>query len=89
MNYKIPILDFPSAVDVSDQLLDEERSKPRISKNRNTQVEERNDGFHEKKAKNMKTNQGGSYKAKLAKKYKKPQRKGDKIANRRSKKRRK
>lgn len=89
MNYKIPILDFPSAVEVTDQLLDEERSKPRISKNRNTQVEERNDAFHEKKAKNKKTNQGGSYKAKLAKKYKKPQRKGDKIANRRSKKRRK
>ncbi|MFW2348062.1 MAG: ATP-dependent helicase, partial [Wenyingzhuangia sp.] len=30
--------------------------------------------FHEKSEKNQKTNQGGSYRRNLAKKYKKPQR---------------
>jgi|TARA_B110001452_G_scaffold96923_1_gene80190 ATP-dependent RNA helicase RhlE len=40
----------------------------------------------EKKSKNKKVNLGGSYKFKIAKKYSKPQRKGDKTANRRKKK---
>lgn len=89
MNYKIPRLDIPDLVEVSDQLLPEERDKPKISKNRSTEVIIRNDAFHEKKEKNQKKNQGGSYRFKLAKKYKKSQTKGDIIANRRSKKRRK
>tara|TARA_B100000780_G_scaffold208700_1_gene148813 strand:- start:1934 stop:2062 length:129 start_codon:yes stop_codon:yes gene_type:complete len=42
--------------------------------------------MEEKKAKNKKTNLGGSYKFKIAKKYGKPQRRGDKIANRKKKK---
>ena len=42
--------------------------------------------MEEKKAKNKKTNLGGSYKFKIAKKYNKPRTKGDKIANRRKKK---
>ena len=42
--------------------------------------------MEEKKAKNKKTNLGGSYKFKIAKKYNKPITKGDKIANRRKKK---
>tara|TARA_B110000444_G_C18367741_1_gene378969 strand:+ start:275 stop:403 length:129 start_codon:yes stop_codon:yes gene_type:complete len=42
--------------------------------------------MEEKKAKNKKTNKGGSYKFKIAKKYSKPQTKGDKTANRRNKK---
>lgn len=41
---------------------------------------------HEKKPKNKKVNLGGSYKFKIAKKYSKPKRKGDKVANRRKKK---
>lgn len=41
---------------------------------------------HEKKPKNKKVNLGGSYKFKIAKKYSKPKRKGDKFANRRKKK---
>lgn len=89
MNYKIPQLDIPDLVVASDELLPEERDKPKVSKNRSTEVIFRNDGFHEKKEKNKKTNQGGSYRFKLAKKYKKSQTKGDIIANRRSKKRRK
>jgi len=89
MNYKIPQLDIPDLMVASDELLPEERDKPKVSKNRSTEVIFRNDGFHEKKEKNKKTNQGGSYRFKLAKKYKKSQTKGDIIANRRSKKRRK
>ncbi|MDB4152836.1 hypothetical protein N9605_04610 [Flavobacteriaceae bacterium] len=42
--------------------------------------------MEEKKPKNRKVNLGGSYKFKIAKKYSKPQRKGDKVANRRKKK---
>ena len=41
---------------------------------------------HEKKPKNKIVNLGGSYKFKIAKKYSKPKRKGDKVANRRKKK---
>ena len=89
MNYKIPKTDFPLDVDVSEQLLPEERDRPRISKNRSTEVVHRDAGFHEKKAKNTKTNKGGSYKLKIAKKYKKSQTMGDIIANRRSKNKRK
>lgn len=89
MNCKIPQTDFPLDVDVSEQLLPEERDRPRISKNRSTEVVHRDAGFHEKKAKNTKTNKGGSYKLKIAKKYKKSQTRGDIIANRRSKNKRK
>lgn len=89
MDYKIPQEDFPLDVEVSEQLLAEERDRPKISKNRSTEVVERNAGFHEKKEKNKKTNKGGSYRDKIAKKYKKSQTKGDIVANRRSKKRRK
>ena len=42
--------------------------------------------MEEKKDKNKKTNLGGSYKFKIAKKYSKPKTKGDKHANRRKKK---
>lgn len=89
MNYKIPQTDFPLDVDVSEQLLPEERDRPRISKNRSTEVVFRDAGFHEKNEKNTKTNKGGSYKLKIAKKYKKSQTRGDIIANRRSKNKRK
>jgi ATP-dependent RNA helicase RhlE len=89
MDYEIPKSDFPLDVEVNEQLLPEERDKPKISKNRSTEVKFRNEAFHEKKEKNKKVNKGGSYRAKLAKKYKKSQTKGDIVANRRSKKRRK
>lgn len=89
MDCSIPQVDFPIDVAVAEQLLPEERDRPKISKNRSTEVGERNNAFHEKKEKNKKTNQGGSYRAKMAKKYKKSQTRGDIIANRRSKKRRK
>ena len=89
MDYKIPQQDFPTEVEENEQLLPEERDVAKISKNRSTETKVRSSGFHEKKEKNQKVNTGGSYRAKLAKKYKKSQTKGDIIANRRSKKRRK
>ena len=89
MDYKIPQTDFPVDVDVSDQLLPEERDRTKISKNRSTEVVFRDAGFHDKKDKNMKTNKGGSYRSKIAKKYKKSQTRGDIVANRRSKNKRK
>ncbi|HET8804349.1 MAG TPA: ATP-dependent helicase, partial [Aequorivita sp.] len=42
--------------------------------------------FHEKKEKNQKENQGGSYKRIIKQKYKKPKTRGDKNYNKRNKK---
>jgi ATP-dependent RNA helicase RhlE len=88
MNYQIPLIDFPDDVDISIELLPEE--KPSFGKqknpNRNYKEEEKTSGFHEKKEKNRKENLGGSYRRTLAKKYKKKLTKGDKIQNRRKKK---
>jgi len=89
MDYEIPQVDFPLDVEVNEQLLPEEREIAKISKNRSTETKLRDAGFHEKKEKNQQVNTGGSYRAKLAKKYKKSQTKGDIIANRRSKRKRK
>ena len=89
MDHKISQVDFPLDVAISEQLLPEERDRAKISKNRSSEVAFRDAGFHDKKEKNKKTNQGGSYRAKIAKKYKKSKTKGDIVANRRSKKKRK
>ena len=89
MDYNIPQIDFPFDVNISEQLLPEERDRIKISKNRSTETVIRDSGFHDKKEKNKKTNKGGSYRLKLAKKYKKSQTRGDIFANRRSKNKRK
>ena len=57
-----------------------------ISKNRTSQEYIPGPAFHEKSEKNKKTNQGGSYRREIAKKYKKPKTRGDKNYNRRNKK---
>jgi len=87
MNQKVPVLQLPETVEVSQELIPEER--PQI-KERNNPVKRRDEdepgpAFHEKKAKNQKENLGGSYKFKIAQKYKKPKTKGDKNFNRRYK----
>jgi len=87
MDYKIPSVEMPEQVEVIDQLIPEERE--RIKENnhyRNSKKEEAGPSFHEKKEKNLLENQGGSYRKKLEKKHKKPQRRGDKIQNMKSKK---
>ena len=85
MNMVVTLLEFPESVKISTELIEEER--PQI-KERNNPVK-RNEGigsaFHEKKEKNQKENLGGSYKFKIAAKYKKPKTRGDKNINKRSK----
>lgn len=86
MKYSIPLLDFPQEVEISKELLPEERPKEiEISINRKTITKPPGQAFHEKKEKNTKTNQGGSYLRK-AKIHKNPRTKGDKHFNLRNKK---
>ncbi len=87
MDYEIPVVVFPGEVEVIDQLIPEERERT-VDSNyyRNSKKAESGASFHEKKEKNLRENQGGSYRKKLAKKHKKSQRRGDKIQNMKSKK---
>ena len=87
MDYKIPKIPFPKEVEYSKQLTPEERPEEGESKNynRNQKTGERGPSFHEKKVKNQKTNQGGSYKREIKKKYKKNKTRGDKNFNQRNK----
>ncbi|WP_191860842.1 DEAD/DEAH box helicase [Hanstruepera ponticola] len=87
MQMTIPKLPIPDNVIISTELLEEER--PQI-KERNNPLKRKDDdevgpAFHEKKEKNQKENLGGSYKFKIAKKYKKPKTRGDKNYNKRNK----
>ncbi len=88
MSREITEIDFPENVTISTELTPEER--PRVieinSGHRISAKELQGSGFHEKKEKNLKTNQGGSYKRELAKKYKKPKTRGDKNYNKHYKK---
>lgn len=87
MNYNIPELEFPEEVEVSSLLTPEE--EPTIKEHNNPHkqnLETKGASFHEKKEKNAKTNQGGSYRREIAKKYKKPKTRGDKNYNKRNKK---
>jgi ATP-dependent RNA helicase RhlE len=88
MDMKIKLLDFPEDVKRSQELIEEER--PQI-RERNNPIKLRDldapgPAFHEKKDKNKKENLGGSYKFKIAAKYKKPKTRGDKNYNKRNKK---
>lgn len=80
MSYVIPMMEFPQQVEISNESIPEERTKTEGNYNRNTKLEVRGAAFHEKKEKNLKVNQGGSYKFKM-KRYKKPKTRGDKIKN--------
>jgi ATP-dependent RNA helicase RhlE len=89
MGLEIPELPFPDEVTVTEQLVPEEQSKPNYVKNPNRNAKSLVKGggsFHEKKDKNKKENQGGSYRREVAKKYKKPKTRGSKSVNRRKKK---
>ncbi len=85
MNYSIPQVEFPDEVEVSTELAAFER--PRIVEVTNRKLKKITEekAFHEKKDKNRKTNQGGSYLRKM-KKYKKPKTRGDKRSNKSRKK---
>jgi len=88
MDLQIPEIEFPDTIEIAEQLVPEERPAPKYAKNphRNTKKFEPGGAFHEKKEKNLKTNQGGSYRPMLAKKYKKAQTRGSKSINNRKKK---
>ena len=88
MQMKIETLAIPESVEISTELIEEER--PQI-RERNNPIKRRDEdapgpAFHEKSEKNSKENLGGSYKFKIAAKYKKPKTRGDKNYNRRNKK---
>src|SRR5690606_3537901 len=87
MQMEIPLLELPNDVEISKELIEEER--PQIKERNNPikrQKKEIGDAFHEKKEKNKKENKGGSYREKIAAKYKKPKTRGDKNYNKRNKK---
>ena len=88
MKMTIETLDIPDTVEISNELIEEERPQIREHYNPHKQTDEDAPGpaFHDKKDKNKKENLGGSYKFVIAKKYKKPQTRGDKNYNKRNKK---
>ena len=87
MKTEILKTDFPVEVEISDELTPEERPKEiEIENPHKRKVEEVGTAFHEKSEKNSQTNQGGSYRREIAKKYKKPRTRGDKNYNKRNKK---
>lgn len=88
MQMRIDTLEIPEAVKISTELIDEERT---LIKERYNPIKRRDEdapgpAFHEKSEKNSKQNLGGSYKFKIAAKYKKPKTRGDKNYNKRNKK---
>ena len=87
MACEIPMVDFPKEVEISLELIAEERAEDGLNKNENRNYKkiELDGGFHEKKEKNLKTNLGGSYRRIIKKKYKKPQTRGDKTYHKRQK----
>lgn len=89
MQMQIPVLPLPECIEISTDLIEEER--PQIQERNNPTKHSDEDvpgpAFHEKKEKNKKVNLGGSYRREMAKKYKKPKTRGDKNANRKKKRR--
>lgn len=77
MDLKIEELELPKEVEIATQLTYDEQPQV-IEINNPTNVEEAGPAFHEKKEKNRKENQGGSYKRIIKLKYKKPKTRGDK-----------
>ena len=91
MNYTIPLNELPEAVEISSELTPEEDDKPfdPLAELENDDATiKKGASFHKKSAKNSKTRpELKSYERKLKKKYKKPQKRGDKIQNKKSRKR--
>lgn len=80
MDLKVKVLEFPTEVAISSRMTEDEMPKEIIKPYQKKKSKEHAPGpaFHEKKEKNKKTNQGGSYRRELAKKYKKPKTRGQK-----------
>ena len=88
MNFEIQVCNWPAEVDMSNELMPEERKviKERYNPNKKKNDDVPGPAFHEKKEKNKKVNLGGSYKRTIGKKYKKPKTRGDKNFNRKKRK---
>ncbi len=82
MDLKIEELVVPKEVEISKKLTYEEQPQV-VEINNPNKAEEVGPAFHEKKDKNKKENQGGSYKRIIKQKYKKPKTRGDKNFNKR------
>lgn len=80
MKYEIPKLDLPDDVEIDSRLIEDEVEKEIIKpyQKLGAKGEAPGPAFHEKKEINKKVNLGGSYRRKLAEKYKKPQRRAPK-----------
>ena len=88
MQMEIPLLAIPDEVVISDELIEEERPQIKERNNPHKRLKDEDapgPAFHEKSEKNSKENLGGSYKFKIAAKYKKPKTRGDKNYNKRNK----
>jgi ATP-dependent RNA helicase RhlE len=71
MNYEIPEIDFPDAVEFNYKILPEEETKIPVKRNRKTAPPATpQTGLHEKSEKNKKVNMGGAYKKSDAYKHK-------------------
>ncbi|MBL7472063.1 DEAD/DEAH box helicase [Robertkochia sediminum] len=88
MDLKIPEITLPEDIEIATQLSPDERPQKKEAYNPLTYSDSDAPGpaFHEKKEKNKKTNQGGSYRRTIKQKYKKPKTRGDKRSNNRKKK---
>lgn len=88
MKMKIKTLELPADLEISKELIEEER--PQLKEHYNPHKIKENTApgpaFHEKSDKNKKVNLGGSYQRIISKKYKKPKTRGDKNYNKRHKK---
>jgi len=88
MGYEIPTLPFPEEVTITRKLTPEEQPVViEIHKNHKQSKHVPGPAFHEKKEKNQKENQGGSYKRTIEAKYKKPRTRGDKNQAKKNKRR--
>jgi len=86
MGMRIDLINLPDNIEESNLLLPEERPDDSVSNVHKIKIQNPSgEAFHEKKEKNKKHNQGGSYRKKLAQKYKKPKTRGDKNANKKKK----
>lgn len=88
MSMEIPVLELPEAIEISTELIEEERPQIKEHYNpiKNKDDDDSGAAFHEKKKKNKKVNLGGSYRREIVKKYKKPKTRGDKNYNKKKRK---
>lgn len=86
MAQEIVLVEFPDEVEISYELIPEERPKIQEMSLQKHLTDTPGKATHEKKDKNKKVNMGGSYRREIAKKYKKPKTRGDKKFNQNKKK---